>query len=313
MMKLSTIVLLSIASSTQSLTVQPGSTVGVVGKGFISILTAKIAAINGYKSWLAIPAGDEEKVNSLIYETPGYDDELPITLVPSTDVDQLGSLLSSSDAMILASDDSNAPLAEGVINFVTQAETGSNLKRIVSMSRNLNNKDYGFFVKASKVSSNAEVWTCEAPLVQEFQKIDNLVKARASELGIEYTIARAGTLKGGACGEVGAEDHCPQYLASKYYELTKRDIVTWQLLFDCRGRGVVIEKGDVLPGPGIKAAFTASAPEPSIGDTSRAGMAEAMVMSLMEEKAGNSEFGVGAVEARKPPTKEEWTKLFGVL
>ena len=276
-MKLSTLVILSISTTTQSLTVQPGSTVGVIGKGFISILTAKIAAINGYNSWLAIPEGDEEKVKSLIYETPGYDDELPITFVSSTDANQLSSLLSSSDAMILASDDSNAPLSEGVINFVTQAETSSNLKRIVNMSRNLNNKDYGFFVKASKVSSNAEVWACEAPVVQEFQKVDSLVKARAAELGCEYTIARAGTLKGGACGEVGAEDHCPQYLASKYYELTKRDIITWQLLFDCRGRGVVIEKGDVLPGPGFKAAFTASAPDPSVGDTGRTGLAEAMV------------------------------------
>ena len=36
-------------------------TVGVLGKGYISLVTAKVAAKQGYKAWLAIPPGDEEE------------------------------------------------------------------------------------------------------------------------------------------------------------------------------------------------------------------------------------------------------------
>lgn len=56
--------------------------------------------------------------------------------------------------------------------------------------------------------------------------MENFIKGKSSEIGFDYTIARAGTLKGGACGEVGGDDYCPQFLASRYYELTKKDIVT---------------------------------------------------------------------------------------
>lgn len=290
-------------------------TVGVLGKGYISLVTAKVAAKQGYKAWLAIPPGDEEeeKVRSLIYENPGYDDELPIELISSIDTQTIDDKLSESDAVILASDDSNAPLATGILEYVLRPEGCPNLKRVVCMSRNLNNKGYGFFVKASKLSANPEVWAPDSGLIKQFQDMEEFIKNRADKMNIDYTIARCGTLKGGACGEVETEDHCPQYLSSKYYELTKRDIVTWQLLFDCSGRGAVVKKGDVLPGPGNKAVFTASAPEPSVGDTSRAIIADAMVMSLKEEKAANNDFAVGAAESRKPPTEEEWKTLFSVL
>ena len=140
------------------LSVQPGATVGVVGKGFISILTAKLAAINGYNAWVAIPPGEEEAVKTLIYENPDDDEKLPIKLISSMESEAIEASLSTSDAVILASDDSNTPLAESVVNFVLQPELCSQLKRIVFMSRNLNNQGYGFFVKASKMSSNGEVW-----------------------------------------------------------------------------------------------------------------------------------------------------------
>ncbi len=150
-------------------------------------------------------------------------------------------------------------------------------------------------------------------MIKQFRGVEDLIKKRAKEIGFDYTIARAGTLKGGACGEVDGEDYCPQFLASKYYEVTKKDIVTWQFLFDCQSRGVVLEKGDVLPGPGNKAVFTASAPEPSVGDTSRGGIAGAMIECIARENSANCDFGIGASASRSPPTSSEWDNLFAVL
>eukprot|EP00551_Chaetoceros_affinis_P018157 CAMPEP_0203715830 /NCGR_PEP_ID=MMETSP0092-20131115/578_1 /ASSEMBLY_ACC=CAM_ASM_001090 /TAXON_ID=426623 /ORGANISM="Chaetoceros affinis, Strain CCMP159" /LENGTH=77 /DNA_ID=CAMNT_0050594137 /DNA_START=60 /DNA_END=290 /DNA_ORIENTATION=- len=76
--------------------------------------------------------------------------------------------------------------------------------------------------------------------------------------------------------------------------MTKKDIVTWNLLFDCNVRGVVLSKGDVLEGPGFQAVFTATGTDGGLkGDTSRCGMAEALVRSLEYDNAGNIDFGVG--------------------
>ncbi len=76
--------------------------------------------------------------------------------------------------------------------------------------------------------------------------------------------------------------------------MTKKDIVTWNLLFDCNVRGVVLSKGDVREGPGFKAVFTATGTDGGLpGDTSRCGMAESLVRSLAFEHLGNTDFGVG--------------------
>jgi hypothetical protein len=155
--------------------VQPGvsSTVGVVGKGYISILAAKVAAKKGYKAWLAIPPGDgeKEKVESLIYEDPSADDKLPLELISSLDTEAIAERLDQSDAVVLASDDSNAPLSSSALEFVLRLDGCSKLKRVVCMSRNLNKEGYGFFTKASKLSSNGEVWSPGKFQVDEFTSI----------------------------------------------------------------------------------------------------------------------------------------------
>ena len=51
-------------------TVSPsdGGTVGVVGRGFVSVLAAKLAAIEGYKTWMLMPNGQEETIKLLMNE-----------------------------------------------------------------------------------------------------------------------------------------------------------------------------------------------------------------------------------------------------
>mmetsp|Transcript_13203 Transcript_13203/g.18695 ORF Transcript_13203/g.18695 Transcript_13203/m.18695 type:complete len:324 (+) Transcript_13203:167-1138(+) len=285
-------------------TVPPSSssTVGVVGAGFMSVLTAKLAALSGYETWMIFPDGEEENVRSLI------GDEIPsnLEIVPASDDEKWEAKLSTTDAVVVAVD-SDVPMNENSLKYLVNPTIAPNLKRVVAMSRNLNGKEMGFLVKASKMSANMEVW--DGSTAADYKKFEQVLKEQAEACGADYTIARAGTLKGGACGE----SEFKQYLSPKYYDMTKKDIVTWQLLFDCKTRGVTLAKGDVMPGPGGKAVFTATSDAASPGDTGRCGLAEAMVRSLSLESAANVDFGVGTAESRTPPSDTEWGEIFSVL
>jgi hypothetical protein len=151
------------------------------------------------------------------------------------------------------------------------------------------------------------------------------IKEACSKIGADWTIVRAGTLKGGASGDrtaatssTEAEDaatnnyYYPQYLPGDiYYDMTKSDIISWQFLFDIKVRGVKLQKGDVLSGPGMKAVFAAIGSDGSCdGDTSRAGIAEAMVRSLEMDMTANVDFGVGTEKSRRVPSEEDWMELF---
>lgn len=281
------------------------ATVGVVGRGYISILVAKIASHLGYSTWITIPPGEEPTVRSLLDNNGDVPKNLQI--VPGSDTQMVDSLMRETDALMVAVDN-DTTMDDGVLKYLISPEVALKLKRVVGMSRNLNGKDMGFLVKASKVSANSEVWDLSTKdSYLRFEKI--LTEQVASCDGVEYTIARAGTLKGGACGE----NEFTQYLSSEYYTMTKKDIITWQLLFDCQVRGVKLAAGDVLPGPGGRAVFTATGTEEAPGDTSRCSLAEAMVRSLAFEKCGNIDFGVATKDGRTPPSDDEWKELFDSL
>ena len=294
----------STTTQLQMATVPPSSsaTVGIVGRGFISVLTAKLAATAGYNTWMLNPPGQEETINSLIGDER---DSLNLELIEATDSDRVDSRITETDAYIIAVDD-DSTMDESVINYILNPDAATNVKRVVAMSRNLNGKNMGFFVTASKVSANREVW--DNSNKDAFVKFEDVIKRQSAKVGAEHTIVRAGTLKGGGCGE---EPTLDQYMSKQFYEMTKKDIVTWQLLFDCSVRGVNVQKGDVLPGPGAKAVFTATGTDGGMpGDSSRCQIAEAMVQSLASEKTANVDFGVGTAEAREPPSSEEWQQIF---
>jgi len=280
------------------------SKVGVIGQGYISILIAKIAALAGYQTWFVCPPGDEEKVISLIDSSGNLPANLKI--IPGSDTDLVDSQMRETDALMVAVDNDSI-ISIPVLKYLISPEVALKLKRVVGMSRNLNGEGMGFFVKASKISANKGVWDCST--AEDYKTFEEVVKEQSAACGVEYTFARAGTLKGGGCGE----NEFDQYLTEKYYKLVKKDVVNWNLLFDCQVRGVKLARGDVLPGPGAKAVFTATGVEEALGDTSRCSLADAMVRSLAFESCGNLDFGVGTVGSRTPPTDSEWQQLFESL
>lgn len=242
--------------------------------------------------------------------TGGGTSTLPnLEIVPSYDTDRVDQLLSKTDAFLIATDDVDSVLDPSIINYLLDPTKTKEMKRIVAMSRNLNGNGMGMFVTASKKTANAQVWDNSNKAA--YIEYENAIKQAAKNIGADYTIVRAGTLKGGSTG--GSDDdnrYYSQYLHESYYELTKNDLVTWQLLFDCNVRGVTLTKGDVQKGPGMQAVFTATGSEQHEGDTGRCGLAEAMVRSLEIENAKNVDFGVGTVASREVPSEEEWDKLF---
>eukprot|EP00588_Corethron_pennatum_P013769 CAMPEP_0194271598 /NCGR_PEP_ID=MMETSP0169-20130528/5342_1 /TAXON_ID=218684 /ORGANISM="Corethron pennatum, Strain L29A3" /LENGTH=354 /DNA_ID=CAMNT_0039013981 /DNA_START=56 /DNA_END=1120 /DNA_ORIENTATION=- len=301
--------------------------VGVIGAGFQAVLTAKVASIvGGYDTWIVCPPGEEAKFDELIYASDsekGKDGSAPIQYVQSEDIENLLKA-GDTEALFMIVDGEGTLRPDSIGKIFDWG--GDKLKRVVAMSRNLaNNEGYGFFAKAAKTGANNEIWLGpESPpeLIRQYKEFEDTVKKSCEKNGIEYTIARAGTLKGGGIGayeedsEVDDEEsgNCyPQYLTKRYYELTKKDLITWQLLYDCDVRGVTISSGDVAPGPGFKAILNAKNNKANAGDTSRCGLAETMVRSLSVESAGNADFGVGVADSRTIPTDEEWTSLFGAL
>jgi len=299
------------------------TSVTVIGRGYISLLAAKMAALRGYQTVnFVCPPGEEETVKSLLGDDPATSIPPNLKLVPAAETSALEEAAAGMSALIIAVDDTST-LDAGVVNYLLDADLATNCRRVVAMSRNLNNKNMGFLVKASKATANREVW--DNSNKEEFEVFEKAVRDACSKLNdCEWTVVRAGTLKGGGCGlkertdsegniiegDATNPEYCPQYLSKKFYELTKKDIVTWNLLFDCAVRGVKLSKGDVLPGPGGKAIFTATSAEVCDGDSSRAAVAEAMVRSLERADCGNVDFGVGTAAARVPPTEEEWEDTY---
>lgn len=288
------------------------SSVGIVGRGFVFVLAAKLAALAGYNTWMLYPPNEYETIESLIKNDD--DESLPANLDLMSTADEAGARerLTTTDALILAVDaPDNGVLDPSVVDFLINADSVASLKRVVIMSRNLNGSGMGFFVNAAKVSANSQIWAAGSEQIKAYQDYESLIKSNLRKAGSDADVVtvRVGTLKGGACGE---DPFYPQYLSKKFYEITKTDIITWNYLFDLNVRGVELVRGDNLPGPGLKAVFTATSPEVCDGDSSRCAVAEAMVRCLSVDSQNNDdggEFGVKTREGREPPKDEEWDEM----
>eukprot|EP00585_Thalassiosira_rotula_P013003 CAMPEP_0196130810 /NCGR_PEP_ID=MMETSP0910-20130528/1059_1 /TAXON_ID=49265 /ORGANISM="Thalassiosira rotula, Strain GSO102" /LENGTH=366 /DNA_ID=CAMNT_0041390187 /DNA_START=151 /DNA_END=1251 /DNA_ORIENTATION=- len=306
--------------SSSTSTVQPSesSTIGTVGSGYLPILLSKLAAHRQHgKSWIICPTADMDKMAQLS-SIDGFGTPQPnLELVPASDTDRVEELLAETDALMIGTDDVESVVDPSILNYLMDPEKVKNLKRVVAMSRNLNGSGMGMFVSASRKAANAQVWDNSS--AEAYRQYEANVQSAAQNCGADWTIVRAGTLKGGACGETNANaenadeaaaKNYPQYLHQSFYEMTKNDIITWQLLFDCNVRGVKLARGDVMSGPGFKAVFAATGSDEHEGDSGRCGVAEAMLRSLEVERAANVDFGVGTVASREVPSEEEWESLF---
>jgi len=291
-----------------------GDEVLVCGAGPVMLLAAKLAAIKGYKTTCALPPRELEPASSLVYTPLHPMGSLPLKFIPiggpDADSATFDACVAKARGVIIALD-GEATLPESAVNIFLPAE--QNLERVAVMSRYLNGAGMGFFATAAKFAANADVWAANDAAVGEYKKMEGAIAARSAELGIEYSIIRAGTLKGGGIGDsLLGEDKGGEasFLNPAFYNLGQQDVVNWRLLYDCSMLGVALERGDSMPGPGVMAATTATTNDSGQGDSHRGAVASALVEALSSPAAANRDFSVGARKARSFPDAKEWQDLF---
>ena len=139
---------------------------------------------------------------------------------------------------------------------VFMAEGGS-LDRVAVMSRYLNGAGMGFFANAAKIAANAEIWA-GGKAVEAYKNMEGFIAKRSEKLGgahtlglmglldrvgtphpfalqrtrhdsipfacdpcsaVDYTVIRAGTLKGGALGDLTGDGGEKSFLSPPFYNL----------------------------------------------------------------------------------------------
>jgi len=293
--------------------ISPGSKVLVVGSGPVCLCAAKLAAVRGFSTTCLVPPGDCELGPGLVSEG-GDLGSLPLTFMPvagpEASEEAIEAAAASAEGLILAIDNEGAfgkPVLE------TFLQPSSALKRVAVMSRYLNGEGMGFFASAAKTAANKDVWAANAQAVASYKAMEAEVARMSGAAGVEWTVIRAGTLKGGGSGCSGEEGDErsgePSLLTPAFYELGQQDIVNWRLLYDCSALKVKLVRGDTLPGPGFTAALTAT-DKVGAGDSHRGAVAAALVEALRSPDAANRDYSVAAEEGREFPGEKEWSHLF---
>lgn len=304
--------------------VLPGSKCLVLGAGNVHLLTAKQAAIAGYDTYI-FSAQDPEESLKLLYgdNVACPQGSIPLTIMDVRNTEDCEAVLASIEAVIIASD-SDVPVREKTVDTAVpeDEEWTTNVKKIVFMSRNGGSgrpgsgQELGFLSQSAKGFSNPEVWA-GGEYIALYESLEKKIISKASRVGAEYTVVRAGTLKGGGPGAKTTADgsaypHARLSLSESVYQ-TGPAGRNWRSLFDTAVQGVSLTPGDTAQGPGIKAVIASTSFEVQKGDTGRLAVATAMVQSLRQPNAANKDFSIGTEYSRTPPTQEEWDDLFAVL
>ena len=242
----------------------------------------------------------------------------PLALVPITGPDKADAAIEAairSAAGLVVAVDGPFTLPESTLH-VFMPEEGGLLARFSCMSRYLSGRGMGPFVFAAQKAGNKEIWDANADGVRAYREMEAVIQKRAAALpgGVEATIVRAGTLKGGASGsandpQVEGGGGEPSFLNKAFYSLGQQDAFNWRLIYDTSCLGVKIARGNTLPGPGLTAALTAT-DRCGAGDSHRGAVATALVEALRVEVAGGGDFSVAVKEAEAFPPAEAWPALF---
>jgi len=295
-----------------AMSLAPGSKVLVVGNGPVQCLAARIAAIRGYDTTLAVIGNTQATDEAVLFDSTYTKETLPLTIMPVTgdDADEatIESCINEAVGLIIAFDNERT-LPERSMN-VFMPEEGGSLAHVSLMSRSLNGKGMGFTASAAKAAANVEIWA-GGSAIEQYRDMEARLRARAASVGADATIIRAGTLKGGASGSDSAEDEGgePTFLNPFFYTLGQQDIVNWRLLYDCKALGVEMTAGDTMAGPGFTAALTATDRIGS-GDSHRGAVATALVEALGVDAAKGKDFSIAAKESREFPQADAWPAMF---
>lgn len=230
-----------LAASASVLT--PGAKVVVVGAGPGCVCAAKLAALRGFDTTALMYPQECEMAPSLVYDkVKCVEGSLPLKFEPiageGADEATIEQLAAEAEGVIFSIDDEKC-FGEPVIG--TFIRPGTAIKRVSVMSRYLNGGGMGFFATSAKAAANSEIWAGNANSIAEYQQMEKVVAAKCKEAGAEFTVIRAGTLKGGASGSSLSEEGGggePTLLTKEFYKLGQQDVANWRLIVDVDSLGV---------------------------------------------------------------------------
>ena len=272
------------------------------GTEALRLLTAKLAAQAGYGA--SLYAGEEGKLQAqwrkLMYGAEyaeGGVDALGCARVLAT-VEDLGASLSGADALVIVCD--NAPLQDGVASTLF-GYSGEALKRLVLVSK--------MGVTRAKPAGPFGIGGADAALQANEKSVCEL----AASKGIEVSIVRVGTLKGGGPGEPDDESAGGYGLAKSYYD-SMMDLTGFLCAqgYDKFTLGAKVQPKDPIDfaNPIIRAGRGTSF-DAFDDETSAIVAAGAVVHALGHPSA--VELSVSAAEGKAPPTEAEWSQIFSGL
>ena len=264
------------------------------------LLTSKLAANEGHESFCTCAPGQETLSRRLMYGSSDDEsndddesiDDVTVRAKPISSSEDIQDALTKANALILICHDT--PIQEKALNTLLNA-AGSDLSKIVLLSKMgvTAGKGGGFFGGNSKLMDS-----------------ENTVRSLCKSKNLDFSIVRAGQLKGGGPGEPADNDYG---LSKKYYNtLFELSEASCTMAHDRFTMGVDCSKGDTVdvPNPlmlfGTKTSFDA-APY----DTNRINAAMAAVMAAIHDKP--VEFSVGAEKAEAPPSKQEWEGIIETM
>jgi len=277
----------------------------VYGPGSLEVrlLTAKLAAKQGGDA--AVFAGEERTFQKdwrrlmygKDYADAGMDAPGCARVLGTTE--ELGECLSKAEALVLVCDDK--PLPEGIANTLFN-NCGDDLKRIVMLSK--------IGVSRAKPPGPFGIGGEDAAIQASEKEVRQMSESR----GVDMSIVRVGTLKGGGPGNetAGADQEVGLNIAY-YNTLFQLDEYMCTSAYDKYTLGVKISKGDPIDmaNPLLKAARKSDF-DPYDDDSSRVIAASAVVHALRHPSA--VELTVSAEKGEEgPPSPEEWEAAFNAL
>lgn len=301
-------------SSVRMATVPPGGKVLFVGNGPVQLLAARIAALRGFEATIACVPQALDMASQLLWDDSHPEGSLPIKLLPIAGDDaveeDIDRAVEEAEGLVIAFDGEQT-IPDQALNVFMRPSGGTKLTHVSIMSRYLNGQGMGFVPMAAKAAANAEIWAGGDDAIAAYKSMEASVYSRAKEMGVTTTIVRAGTLKGGASGDVlGGGNGVADFLNPAFYKFGQQDVANWRLLYDVSALSVEISKGDTLPGPGFTAALTATTAEGGAGDSHRGAVATALVEALRVPSAAGGDYSLKSSKGKEFPAPEQWATLF---
>jgi len=268
----------------------PGSAVVFgPGTGEMRLVVSKLVARSGVDTTLIANVQQVESYEKLMYgDAKLTDGAAKIVAVNS----EISAALAQAQALCIVCDEGSLPESP----MMSALEAAPDLQKIVLLSRMGVSKATAGFMGLGK--GEVEMQECEARL-----------RAAAGSRGLDLSVVRVGSLKGGGPGAMASADSEEIGLSQNYYDtILELETALVTQAYDKYSLGCSLKAGDTIEAQNTfsrlanKGSF-----EPRPDETSRVVAGGAVVATLAHPKP--VEFTLSATKGTAAPTADEWQSM----